>query len=75
MSDTTTIQVTKQQREDLREINSGSAKAAVAVLLEAYENDHGGESVDAERVAELVTDDLRASLPRDVADEVEGRLR
>jgi hypothetical protein len=74
MSDTTTIQVTKQQREDLREINSGSAKAAVAVLLEAYENG-GTESVDAERVAELVTDDLRASLPRDVADEVEGRLR
>jgi hypothetical protein len=40
MSETTTIQVTKQQREELREINDGSAKAAVAVLLEAYENEH-----------------------------------
>jgi hypothetical protein len=52
MSETTTIQITEEQREDLREINSGSAKAAVAVLLEAYENGNGGENVG-ETLAEI----------------------
>jgi hypothetical protein len=59
MSETTTIQITERQREQLREVNDGSAKAAVAVLLEAYENDNGGEeSVDVEELADQLEDEL-----------------
>lgn len=41
MSDdtTTTIQITQEQREALRSVNDGSAKAAVSDLLEAYDGE------------------------------------
>lgn len=73
MSETTTIQITEQQREDLREINSGSAKAAVAVLLEAYENDTQG--VDVDELATQLEDALdTASMADDPGTRVGGEL-
>jgi hypothetical protein len=62
--DTTTIEITTEQRERLREVNSGSAKAALADALDAYENDgqvaHVEPSVDIP--PEVLAEALDASL-------------
>lgn len=53
MSETTTIEITKSQRQRLRDVNSGSAKAAVDDLLNAYEGENG---VDLSPVLERLDD-------------------
>lgn len=41
--ETTTIEITKQQRERLRELGPGSAKASLATLLDVYDRSGDGE--------------------------------
>lgn len=73
---TTTIQITQGQREALRGVNDGSAKAALQDLLDANERDEtGGKVPDADEIASAVTKDVNAQLPEKVADAVEDRLR
>jgi len=67
MTDTTTIQVTKEQANFLNELVIGSYKDALHHLIESYNQ---GENVTNEDVIARI-DDLEAQLPRKVAEELQ----
>jgi hypothetical protein len=72
MTETTTIQITTDQREALeaRKLHDDeSIKTVIARLLDT------DDSADADEIADAVVADLRASLPADVAEELATELR
>lgn len=78
MTDTTTIQVRRDQAKKLKEIQgpSGNYKTAIDTVLEGHMRwrDARGEEedgVDADAIADAVTADLLAQLPPRIADELQ----
>lgn len=71
MTDTTTVQITTDQRDELVARKTYDDEPLKAVLGRVLSE--SGD--DAEAIADAVVSDLRAELPREVADAVEARLR
>ena len=75
MTDTTTIQITEAQSEQLDEIAAPgqSKKGVIQELIDCYKNDETGE---VDELAREVSKQLDyAQLAHKTADELEGRLR
>ena len=71
MTETTTIQITTEQRDELAARKTYDDEPLKAVLGRVLA-ESGDDAAD---IADAVVSDLRAELPREVADAVEGRLR
>lgn len=71
MTETTTIQITTGQREALEARKHHADESLKSVIARLLTDD----STDAEDIADAVVADLRAELPADVANELEGRFR
>jgi len=56
---TTTVEITDDQREFLREVSEVSAKRALQALIDDYNNGGGGEeALSEERVRELAREEI-----------------
>jgi len=71
--ETTTIQVRKEQAEELKTIarENGNYKTVIDRLLESYNDTISGESaVDESEIARNVATDLKAELPEAIAEQL-----
>jgi len=72
MTETTTIQVRKDQAEQLKEIarENGNYKTVIDRVLEGYNDTTGPQEMDVDRIINRI-EDLESQLPRKVAEELQ----